>query len=190
MSKDKIIVSERLKELHSSGYEIRDGEPDIRGWKVRTPDDVEIGKIKELLFDTISHRVRYLIISLDGKPLNLASRDIIIPIGLAELHKKDSYVLFPDMSVGHYASLPEYKKGSVTVETEKAVRKVFAPTTGVEYKDPDYDDPEEFYNNEYFNEDRMYGARPRYEENRDIDEEIDDERVSNKTVPPDRDRRI
>jgi hypothetical protein len=34
MSREKVLVNENLKELHASGFEIEEGEPDIRGWKV------------------------------------------------------------------------------------------------------------------------------------------------------------
>ena len=153
---EKIIVNGNLKELHSSGFEIRDGEPDIRGWKVKNNKSQVVGKVDELLFDTDSLRVRYLILDLDGKPLNLTSRSIIIPIGLAELDKPDQLVLLPEVTVGHLAMLPEYKKGNITIESERQVRNVFAPSEGIEYTDRDYYDPKEFYNHKYFDEARMY----------------------------------
>jgi PRC-barrel domain/Domain of unknown function (DUF2382) len=156
MSREKVLVNENLKELNSSGFEIKEGEPDIRGWKVKNDQNQEIGKVDELLFDTDSMRVRYLIIDLNGKPLNLASRDVIIPIGLAELDTTDNIILLPEVTVGHLASLPEYKKGKITIETERAIRNVFAPKGAVNYVDPDYYDPKEFYDNQYFNERRMY----------------------------------
>jgi len=153
---EKIIVNGNLKELHSSGFEIRDGEPDIRGWKVKNSKSEVIGKVDELLFDTDSLRVRYLILDLDGKPLNLISRSIIIPIGLAELDKPDKLVLLPEVTIGHLAMLPEYKKGNITIESESQVRNVFAPSEGIDYTDPDYYDPKEFYNHKYYDEGRMY----------------------------------
>jgi hypothetical protein len=153
---EKAIVNGNLKELHASGYEMRDGEPDIRGWEVKNNLNKEIGKVAELLFDTESLRVRYLILDLDGKPLNLVSRDVIIPIGLAALDKPGKTVLLPEVTVGHLASLPEYKKGNLTIATEREVRNVFAPAEGVDYDDPDYFDPKEFYNHKYFDEERIY----------------------------------
>lgn len=153
---ENAIVNGNLKELHSSDFEIRDGEPDIRGWKVKNNLNKVIGKVIELLFDTESLRIRYIILDLEGKPLNLLSRDVIIPIGLAVLDKEDKQVLLPEVTVGHLASLPEYKKGNLTIATEREVRKVFAPVEGVAFEDPDYFDPKEFYNNKYFNEERIY----------------------------------
>lgn len=166
---EKAIVNGNLKELHSSGYEMRDGEPDIRGWKVKNNLNREIGKVVELLFDVESLRVRYLILDLDGKPLNLISRDVIIPIGLAALDKADKIVLLPEVTVGHLASLPEYKKGNLTIATEREVRNVFAPAEGVDYDDPDYFDPKEFYNHKYFDEERIYQQQIPPADNRYID---------------------
>lgn len=155
---EKAMVNINLKELHSSGFEIRDGEPDIRGWKVKNNQNKDLGKINELLFDTESLRVRYLILDLDGKPLNLVSRDVIIPIGLAVIDKPNKTVLLSDVTVGHLASLPDYKKGNLTIATEREVRNVFAPAEGVEYEDPDYFDPKDFYNHKYYDEKRIYEA--------------------------------
>ena len=157
MYKEKYLVNSNLKELRSSDFEIRNGEPDIRGWKVKTIENKDIGKVDELLFDAASFRVRYIVVALNGKAINLASRDVLIPVGLAELRNDDKTVIFPDVTAGHFASLPDYKKGNVTVETERAIKTVFAPSNGVEYKDADYEhDPEEFYNNEFFDEEKMY----------------------------------
>ena len=153
---EKVILNGNLKELHSSGFEMRDGEPDIRGWKVKNDQNQVIGKIDELLFDLESLRVRYLILDLEGKSLNLVSREVIIPIGLAELDNENKVILLPEVTVGHLASLPEYKKGKVTIDIERQVRHVFAPSEGVEYNDPDFYDPKEFYNHKYFDNQQLY----------------------------------
>ncbi len=166
MSKKEYINNNHLKELKESGYEMVNGEPDIRNWKVITTQNQEIGRIDELLFDEVSHRVRYLVVHLNGKTLNLVSRYVIIPVGLAELHKTEKVVLFPEMTVGHMASLPNYEKGKITIETERAVRAVFAPTNGVTYVDEDFNDPDKFYNQEYLSQDKIY--RPRIEKAEEV----------------------
>jgi hypothetical protein len=175
---EKVIVNGNLKELQSSGFEMRDGEPDIRGWKVKNDQNQVIGKVDELLFDTDSLRVRYLVLDMEGKPLNLISRDVIIPIGLAVLDKSDNIVLLPEVTVGHLATLPEYKKGHVTIATEREVRHVFAPSEGVEYEDPDYYDPKEFYNNKYYDDQRMYRSRLPAEETED---DVEDPEIEDRT---------
>jgi hypothetical protein len=75
--------NDHLKELHASEFEMADGEPDIRNWKVIGLQNQEVGKVTDLLFDEISRRVRYLIIQINGKPLNLISRSVMVPVGLA-----------------------------------------------------------------------------------------------------------
>jgi len=157
MSREQYLANKNLKELHGSGYEMVKGEPDIRGWKIINIENQVIGKVVDLLFDISSLKVRYLAVKLDGKPINLISRDVLIPIGLAELDKDKKLVLFPDLTVGHLASLPVYKKGDVTVQTERAIRTVFAGTEGVRAgRDVVYDDMDEFYNHDHFNEDKFY----------------------------------
>ncbi len=165
MSKETVLVNEPLQELSESGYEMAKGEPDIRGWKVINPNNQEIGKVKELLFDVRARKVRYLIVNMDGKPINLLSREIIIPVGLAELDEKEYVVLLPDVTVGHLASLPEYQKGKINYQTERLIRDVFIPQDSAaaeklaDIESQENPERETFYNNEYFDENRMYRRR-------------------------------
>ena len=165
MTREKVVVNETLQELRASGYEMAKGEPDIRGWKVINSLSQEIGKIQEVLFDVKSRKVRYLIVDIHGKPLNLLSRDVIIPVGLAELDEKENLVFLPDVTVGHLASLPEYKKGKITYKTERLIRDVFIPQDSAaaeklaEIESQDYPEREAFYNSDYFDETRMYRRR-------------------------------
>lgn len=156
MSKNEHKYNNHLKELNEGGYEMVKGEPDIRNWKVMTMQNQEIGRIEELLFDEVSHRVRYLVVHLNGQALNLVSRHVIIPVGLAELRKTENVVLFPELTVGHIASLPDYEKGKITIETERAIRAVFAPKSGVTYQDEDFNEPDKFYDHEHFKGDKIY----------------------------------
>ena len=159
------VVNENLKELRASGYEMANGEPDIRGWRIIDSRNVIIGKIKELLFDVTSKKVRYLIVDLDGKPINLLSRHIIVPVGLAEVDATENVVYFPDVTVGHFASLPEYKKGKLTYQVEREIRDVFMPQNSAaadklaDFESKDSPEREAFYNNNYFDENRLYKRR-------------------------------
>jgi len=182
MTRETVVINENLKELRASGYEMAKGEPDIRGWKVVDSHNVVIGKIKELLFDVVSKKIRYLIVDLDGKPINLLSRDIIVPVGLAGLDGTENVVYFPDLTVGHLASLPEYKKGKVTYLIEREIRDVFIPQNSeaadrlADFEAKDNPEREAFYNNDYYDETRMYKRRrmedklndKAYEDSRDI----------------------
>jgi hypothetical protein len=165
MSRETVIVNETLHELHVSGYEMAKGEPDIRGWNVINSLNQKIGKVKEVLFDVKSRKIRYLIVDLNGKPLNLLSRDVLIPVGLAELDERENVVYFPDVTVGHLASLPEYKRGKITYHTERQIRDVFIPQDSsaaeklATIESQEYPEREAFYNNDYFDENRMYRRR-------------------------------
>lgn len=165
MSKETVATNESLQELSSSGFEMVKGDPDIRGWKAVNAANQQIGKVKELLFDVQAHKIRYLIIDVDGKPLNLLSRNVIVPVGLAELDEKENVVYLPDMTIGHLATLPEYKKGKVTYETERAVRDVFIPQNSsaaeklADFESREHPEREAFYDNDYFNQDRLYRRR-------------------------------
>jgi stress response protein YsnF len=186
MGKQEYIANKNLKELRGSGFEIMNGEPDIRGWKVRNLENQVIGKVDELLFDIVSLKVRYLVVKLDGKPINLISRDLLIPIGLAELDEDDDFVLFPDVTAGHLASLPEYKKGKFTVQTEQQIRSIFGGENSVAGADAHSDDTEEFYNHDHFNEDRMYKPRkPSLEKDSQpaVREKIDNRYTTKRIVP-------
>jgi stress response protein YsnF len=156
----KIKEKNRLYELKGSGYEIAEGEPDIRGWKVKNLQGRTLGEVEELLFDVESYKVRYLIINLDGKPLNLVSRKIIMPIGVAELHEEGDDVILPTVTVGHLATLPTYKRGKITNETERTIRSVFSDS-GTTLTDTSGDEfnREDFYNHDHFDEDRFYRKR-------------------------------
>ncbi|MBA2562479.1 MAG: PRC-barrel domain-containing protein [Chitinophagaceae bacterium] len=173
MSREKVVVNETLQELRASGYEMAKDEPDIRGWKVINSLNQEIGKIQEVLFDIKSRKIRYLIVYINGKPINLLSRDVIIPVGLAELDEKQNLVFLPDVTVGHLASLPEYKKGEITYQTERLIRDVFIPSGSAaseklsNIESQENPEREAFYNNDYFDESRMYNRRKSENEKRE-----------------------
>jgi PRC-barrel domain len=146
MSKTAYRSDSHLQELHESGFEMAKGEPDIRNWKVVAMQGREIGTIKELLFNEVSRRVRYLVVELNGRSLNLVSRSVLVPIALAQLHRGEKVVSFRGLTVGHIASLPSYEKGRITDETEREIRSVFAPSDGVPYQDEDFNDNTVFEN--------------------------------------------
>ena len=56
MAKDNELRLTRLEEL--KGYQVAEGDHDIRGWEVRTPDGNKIGTVEELIVDPAERRVR------------------------------------------------------------------------------------------------------------------------------------
>ena len=73
----------------------------------------------------------YMVVDINGKPLNLISRSVIVPMGLAEIDRKENLVIIPALTVGHLASLPAYEKGKISIDTENTIRSVFVRTHGV-----------------------------------------------------------
>ena len=73
MATDK--QSNRLQKLKGSDYEIADGEPDIQGWDINDSAGNKIGKVDDLIFDTQSRKVRYIVLSPD-KDLKLDKKNV------------------------------------------------------------------------------------------------------------------
>ena len=152
----------RLQELRGSGYEVKKGQPDIRGWEVRDVNGQLIGKVQDLIFDSRANKVRYMTINVnDSKELQLEKRTVMVPIGLAVLEHKNDDVILPNVTPFQLRALPKYHKDDLGTRAEYAISTVFgrtdskAPET---YKD-DEDVDESFYNNEMFDENNMYSRR-------------------------------
>jgi len=107
-------------------YKVAEGEPDIRGWDVRTSDGTEIGEVEDLLVDTDAMKVRYIEVKLDRKVSDGdGARLVLFPIGTARLddNADDVYV---NLAVGEIASLPTYVPGSMNREDERLLHDRFA----------------------------------------------------------------
>ena len=125
MANKDYIMSSHLKELHGSEFEIAHDEPDITHWRVIGLQNQEVGKVHDLIFDEVTHRVKYLIVDVNGKPLNLLDRLVLIPIELVELLTDDKIVVVSGLTVGHLASLPTYEKDRITSVAEHSIGTVF-----------------------------------------------------------------
>jgi hypothetical protein len=172
MSNNKTIYNNHLIALHESGFEIVDGEPDIRNWSVVASENQLVGRVSEVIFDESSHRVRYMIVDINGKPLNLISRSVFVPIGLAEIDRKENLVVIPVLTVGHLASLPSYERGKISVDTENAIRSVFARTQGVVYVGQELADRRNVSEREYVDGEKLYRSDQVGTDNASLKEEI------------------
>jgi hypothetical protein len=166
-------VMHRLQELHDSGYEVIDGQPDIVGWDIKSRSGKKVGEVSDMLFEPSTRKVRYLVVDLDDNELGMEEdREVLIPIGLAELYTKsehrhtnrdidpafDAYdpardgnvVYLPDVSAGQLDELPLYEKNHLSPHIEMAIRKILEPANGKRYND------DEFYRGESYNTDRFY----------------------------------
>ena len=143
MANDKDLRLTRLEEL--KGFQVADGDHDIRGWEVRTPDDKKIGKVEELIVDPAERRVRYMEVKVDRKALGWDDdRHILIPIGTARLNDDKHDVLIERLPAQGLAGAPAYKRGPITRDYETSLRNYYGATAvgdpGDYYKDDLYDD--------------------------------------------------
>jgi hypothetical protein len=147
----------RLQELDRSDFEVVDGQPDIRGWDVKTPSGKMIGDVEELILDAKNKKVRYMVVDLDDNDLDLDDRKVLIPIGLAELDKDDDNVILPSVNASQLRNLPSYDKDHLDENTERTICSAFG-RTGAEASRSGSAEPE-FYAHDYFNDDNLYRHR-------------------------------
>jgi len=70
----------RLKDLGS--WDVAEGEPDIRGWEVRTVGGRDLGKVKELLVDPDAGEVVMIDVDLSG-----TDRHALVPLRIVEIDR-------------------------------------------------------------------------------------------------------
>jgi stress response protein YsnF len=153
----------RLQELGGSDYEIADHQPNIKGWTVKDAQGQTIGEVDELIFDVQSRKVRYMVVDLEGSTLDLDPRDVLIPIGIADLHESDDDVILPTVTAEQLRSLPTYHKGRIDQEHETSIRSIFAAIGGAAAGagaalTNHHSDRDDFYNHELFS-DRSFTRR-------------------------------
>lgn len=135
-------------------FRIAKNVPDPRGWDVMTADGSKIGKVHELIVDTGALRPRYIDVSLDRKALSLEKdRDVLIPIGDAQLDSAADEVVIPRLTARQLADLPEFKHVDITREYEVTVLPNFetAPIKMSERSD--------FYTDRHFDEQKFFAPR-------------------------------
>ena len=79
-----------ISHLNGSNFRIADGEPDIRGWKVRSRDGRVIGKVKDLLINKAHRLAEFIEVEVDGDE----DRRTIFPIQQAILNEGEDEVRF------------------------------------------------------------------------------------------------
>jgi photosynthetic reaction center H subunit len=166
-------VTPRLVHLDDvSELQVADGDPDIRGWDVRTADGEKIGKVKDLIVDTGLMKVRYIEARIDKEVLNASDdRHVLIPIGSARLDDDEDDV-YLSSSIVDPRTLPPYERNSLSREYEVSLRERFPrvggtiPATG-DTQSPTHAladrsrDEEEFYRDDLYDDQRFFGQRRR-----------------------------
>jgi len=151
--------SHRLQELGGSKYEIKSGQPDIRSWEVKTEAGERIGEVDELIFDVQEQKVRYIVLDLEDNTLDLDERDVLIPIGMAEIHQDDDVIILPEISAAQLQSLPNYDKDQLSELDENSIRSVFLAQDATSETPGHTDTTPDLYGHQYFDEDRLNRRR-------------------------------
>src|SRR4051812_3498848 len=89
------VRDQGLISLDDGGWEVAEGEPDVRGWDVVTADQRKIGEVDDLLADPTAMKVRYLTIELEDDVVSTvqAERTIRVPIARARLQEREHKVV-------------------------------------------------------------------------------------------------
>lgn len=109
-----------LTELNHSTFSIRAGQPDLTTWTVVNSARQFIGTIRDLLIDE-QHKVRYLILNLSGNIWHIEEREVLIPMGAAELHNHAQEVMLPNITAQQISVLPDYIQGNVIISTDSEI---------------------------------------------------------------------
>ena len=141
-------------------YKVADGEPDIRGWTVKTADGRDIGKVDDLLVDCRAMKVRYMEVELDGKALDLKDdRHVLMPIGTARLNDDDVVVV--SRRTTELTALPPYRRDATTPERERALRDDYARMGAGAAAPRGGHDADDLYRGEHFDDRSFFGNRRR-----------------------------
>lgn len=109
-----------LTELNHSTFSIRAGQPNLTAWTVVNSARQFIGTIRDLLIDE-QQKVRYLILNLTGNTWHIEEREVLIPIGAAELHHHAQEVMLPNITAQQISVLPDYIQGNVIISTDSEI---------------------------------------------------------------------
>jgi len=156
---DNDLEYSRLEELSGSDYEIADGQPDIKGWDVKNDINEVIGDVEELLINPQTQKVRYMVVDTDANDLRLSARKILIPIGVAELHEDDDYIVIPHITAALIETLPDYERGALSAEHETTTRSLFSGLGNSNSVVANQSSVKSFYEHEQFNANRLYNRR-------------------------------
>jgi photosynthetic reaction center H subunit len=130
MAKDRIYKTDdgvRIAPLSElDDFEVAEGYPDIRGWRVASADGEEVGKVRDLLIDVDQMRTRYLDVRLTKElAASPGERDVLVPVGTAQVVEGKDVVRVP-LTAERFGLLPLYERGGLTRTHELEVRRHFS----------------------------------------------------------------
>ena len=126
--------AERLVRLSDLGkWDVAEGEPDIRGWEVRTIGGRELGKINELLVDPDAGEVVMLDVGLSG-----SDRHALVPLRIVEIDRHARVVRMDsgDMAASADADAAS-TAGGATVPAPETATRTWADSGRVRYPTAD-----------------------------------------------------
>lgn len=125
---------------------VADGEPDIRGWRVRTRAGSEIGEVADLVVDAADMQVRYMDVRLASAVAD-DHRHVLVPIGVAQLDttRDDVHV---DTGAASLLDAPPYRPELLDRQYERTLLESYgwrSPAPGIErvadfYRAPHFDE--------------------------------------------------
>jgi uncharacterized protein (TIGR02271 family) len=105
------VNEEGLVSLDDGGWQVAEGEPDVRGWTVVAANQQKIGEVDDLLADPNAMKVRYLTVELDDHAAGSQSdRTMRIPIERARLLEEERTVVLDTdaTNMRNFASAPAH----------------------------------------------------------------------------------
>jgi sporulation protein YlmC with PRC-barrel domain len=166
MAKDRVYQTEdgvRIAPLSAlDDFEVAEGYPDIRGWRVDSADGQHVGKVHDLLIDVDNMRTRYLDVRLTKEvAASPGDRDVLVPVGTAQVIDGKDVVRVP-LTAERFGLLPLYDHGRLSRTHELEVRRHFslgeaaaATATGAAAGAAS----RSFYDDDGYDDRRFFGAR-------------------------------
>ena len=149
----------RLLELKNSDFEIVKGYPDIRSWSVKNAGGKKIGTVDDLVIDVERRKVRYMVVDASKNDLCIERSKVLIPIGLAELHRNDDDVILPHVQKEQLNNLPEYNFKNMDSSMERKICYSLGRSNVHDEKFEMMDPDPEFYKHDYYKDDNLYRHR-------------------------------
>lgn len=102
-------------------YEVADGDPDPRGWRVVGRDGRTLGEVDHLVGDTGAMEVAFLVVDIDDDLL-ADDRLVLVPVGYVTLDTDDDNVELP-LTSRTLLALPAYTEDDLTQDLISRTRK-------------------------------------------------------------------
>lgn len=135
-------------------FEVADGDPDIRGWDVKTPDGMRLGKVEELIADPSTMEVRYMEVKVDSKAAGRSDTQYaLVPIGTARLNDDKDDVVISRLPAGGFSSTPAYSREKLDRSYETSLGRAYG------HDDTRKNASGDFYGNDLYDDSNFFGKR-------------------------------